>query len=304
MESQTVSVIVVNHNGMRFLEKCLEAVLANEYPAFEVIIVDNGSSDNSREFLVRASSQTSKVKLILNPRNLGPAAARNQAAKAAKGPILAFLDNDTKPDRKWLTYGCESLQDRRIGAIQCKLLLDDGSNRIDSIGSFLSTLGFLVQRVPLGLIEDKGQYNYSTDIFCTKSAGMLVRKDVFDLVGGFDDDYFIFNEEMDLCWRTWLAGYRVIFVPTSTVYHRSGSTQITSPKLIETLLYFHGTKNYIASNFKNQPVLSVAFLHTWVWMCIGISSIMLSRAPRGLLILRAVMWSMRNFKTFMGNRTT
>src|SRR5437879_2007068 len=198
MESQTVSVVVVNHNGMRFLEKCLEAVLANEYPAFEIIIVDNGSSDDSREFLVSASSQTSKVKLILNPKNLGPAVARNQAAKAAKGTILAFLDNDTRPDKKWLTYGCESLQDHRIGAIQCKLLLDDGSNRIDSIGSFLSTLGFLVQRVPLGLIEDKGQYNYSTDIFCTKSAGMIVPKDDFELVAGFDAGYLSYNDVLDL----------------------------------------------------------------------------------------------------------
>ncbi len=303
MESCPVSVIVVNHNGIRFLERCLQGILSNDYSAFEIIIVDNGSSDDSATFLLSASKWTDKLKIILNPENLGPAVARNQAASIANGRILALLDNDTQPDRSWLISGCAALEDRRVGALQCKLLLDDGSNRIDSLGSFLSTLGFLVQRVPLGVVEDRGQYDRPIDIFCTKSAGMLVRKDVFDLVGRFDEDYFIFNEEMDLCWRIWLAGYKVIFVPSSVVYHRSGSTRIISPDSIEFLLYFHGTKNYIASNFKNQPSLTVAFVHTCVWAWIGISFVLLSRATRGVLILRAVTWSMRNFRVFLRKRT-
>lgn len=303
MESHSVSVIVINHNGIQFLGKCLQSILASEYPDFEIIIVDNASSDNSANFLLSASSQTSKLRIILNSKNLGPAAARNQAASIAKGAILAFLDNDTRPDRKWLTYGCRSLEDHQVGAVQCKLLLDDGSNRIDSIGSLLSKLGFLIQRVPLGVIEDKGQYDHPTDIFCTKSAGMIVRRTAFEVVGRFDEDYFIFNEEMDVCWRLWLAGYRVVFVPTSKVYHRSGSTQITSPESIEFLLYFHGTKNYIASNIKNQPDLAVAFLHACVWVGIGMSSILISRATRGLHILKAVIWAMRNLKALLGRRT-
>jgi len=298
-----VSVIIVNHNGRKMLSECLDRVAATDYPDFEIIVVDNGSTDGSQEFLRSFTEQTLRMKTILNARNVGPAAARNQGAKIAEGSLLAFLDNDTKPDRRWLACAVDAFNDCRVGAIQCKLLLDDDSKRFDSIGSYVSALGFLVHRVPLGVIVDSGQYEVACPIFSTKSAAMVMRRMVFETIGGFDESYFIYNEEMDLCWRVWLSGHSVAYVPGSTVYHRSGGTRYTAPNQIDFYRYFHGTKNSIATNVKCQQSMSCAFVHASIWFGLAMASILVGKVKQGVLILRGVLWGMRNLKHLLGKRT-
>ncbi|MGC9203262.1 MAG: glycosyltransferase family 2 protein, partial [Thermoproteota archaeon] len=209
MVSPMVSVIIINYNGKNYLKNCLEHVLASDYDSFEIIVVDNGSKDGSSELVEQIANRTDrKIILLTNPTNIGLGKAQNQATKLASGKIFAFLDNDTKPDSKWLREAVKLFENPRIGAVQCKLLLDGKDGVIDSIGSYLG-VGFLVHRVPPSRVKDTSQFSNVDEIFSTKGAAMLVRKKVFEEIGGFDPDYFLYEEEMDLCWRIWLAGYKI-----------------------------------------------------------------------------------------------
>jgi GT2 family glycosyltransferase len=237
--------------------------------------------------------------------NVGPAKARNQASNLARGSLLAFLDNDTKPDPLWLKEAVQEFKQDDIGAIQCKLLLSGHDNLIDSIGCFLGDFGFLVQRVPLGKVKDEGQFENKIDIFSTKSAGMLIRKRVFEDAGGFDPDYFIYNEESDLCWRVWLRGYRIIYVPTSIVYHESGTTKKVMPRQYSYLLYYHGSKNYILTVLKNvdsKNFLKTSMLHVMAWLAISIWMIFRGRPIVGKYILQGILWNLKHMKSTMMKR--
>jgi len=298
-----VSIVIVNFNGKKYLKTCVENVLKTKYEPFEVIVVDNGSSDGSAEFIRGAakSRRSSRcIKFIINPRNVGPANARNQASNLARGSLLAFLDNDTKPDPNWLKKAVELFRDPEIGAVQCKIILDD-RDVIDSIGSYLGSLGFLVQRVPLGQIRDMGQFSGVTDIFSTKSAGMLIKKEAFFEVGRFDPSYFIYNEEMDLCWRLWLHGYKVVFCPCSIVYHKSGTTKLIAPNIFNYLLYFHGTKNYIQTVFKNGSK-KMLFSHVICWFGTLFFMIAKKKIKESLFIIKGIIWNLKNFRQLILKR--
>jgi len=247
------SIIIVNFNGRNYLSNCLKSILKNNFPDFEIIIADNHSGDNSVNFIKKKfSGHLGKIKIIELKDNFGPAFARNQAVKQSKGEILAFLDNDTEVDKNWLTAANkEFLKDKRLGCIQAKLLLLNEKNKFDYAGDYLNQFGLLSHRATYKDI-DVSQFNQKAIIFAAKSAGMFIRKSTFKKIGGFDNDYFIYMEETDLCWRSWLLGYKTIYLPSSIVYHGfSGSFKILNNNLAVYNLRFHGTKNYILTNLKN-----------------------------------------------------
>ncbi|MEM3449186.1 MAG: glycosyltransferase family 2 protein [Nitrososphaerota archaeon] len=306
MTDPLISVIIVNYNGKNYLKECLKHVLASDYDRFEIIVVDNGSTDSSPELVREIMRKTDKpLKLLVNPFNVGPAKARNQAADLAVGELLAFLDNDTRPDPGWLKEAVNLLKDPKIGALQCKLILDRDDKLLDSIGAYLGSFGFLVQKVPPGKVRDVGQFNEVTDIFSTKSAGMLIRKTLFDKIGRFDPDYFIYNEEMDLCWRVWTAGYKVVFAPNSVVYHNSGSTRRVAAEIADELLYFHGIKNYLLTVLKNvdsNAFLKTVIPHMVAWLAISILMTFRKRPIISYYILRGILWNLRHMKITMKKR--
>ena len=253
INKKMVSIIIVNFNGKTFLNNCLKSIFKNNYKNFEIIIVDNHSSDNSIVFIKKQFSiYAKKIKIIELKNNFGPAYARNQGVKQAKGKIIAFLDNDTEVDNNWISKANKEFEnDKNIGCIQSKLLLLDEKNKFDYAGDFLNQFGLLSHRATYKDI-DAGQFNQKAIIFAAKSAGMFIRKKVFDQIDGFDNDYFIYMEETDLCWRSWLAGYKTLYCPNSVVYHGfSGSFKLLSSKLATYNLRFHGTKNYILTIIKN-----------------------------------------------------
>ena len=115
----TVSIIIANYNGEKYLPKCLKSVLDTDYKHFELILVDDGSSDNSITIIKKYSAKDKRINLIKNERNMGAAASRNRAARYAKGDLLIFLDNDTEVDKFWLNDMIKVLRsNRKIGACQ------------------------------------------------------------------------------------------------------------------------------------------------------------------------------------------
>lgn len=289
-----VSVVIVNYNGKKYLLNCLKGIFANKYSNYEVIVVDNGSTDGSVEEIKKKYGRRKNFQVLELKENFGPAYARNRGAEKAQGKYLAFLDNDTLPEKNWLIPLVEAMErDKSIGACQCKLLLMRERHRIDYVGDYLSQFGFLVQRVQGGE-KDIGQADERVEILSAKSAAMIISKEAFQKAGGFDEDYFIYLEETDLGWRTWLVGYRIIFIPESVVYHEFGTSQTILGERQNYLVKFHGTKNYITTNFKNLGtvnLIKILPIHIFLW--IGIAGWMALKRNfyESALIFKGIFWN-------------
>lgn len=295
-----ISIIAVNHNGRAFILKCLETVLGTNYPNFEVIVVDNASTDGSVEKIRKIFGKNPKLKLFLNNKNEGPSRARNAGAKRTKGKYLIFLDGDTevtKDSFKHLIHALET--DPTIGAAQAKLLLKK-NNRIDSCGHFLTFFGFPYE---VGVGEtDRGQYDNLVEIFGAKSAAMIVRRDAFRKCEGFDTDYFIYGEETDLCWRIWLAGYRIVLVPSALVYHHLGGT--LSKQSRYRVVYEgakNGTKNLI-KNLEPWNLVKILPLYILSWLVVFINFFLKGRFSEGIWVLRGLVWNIGHLRSTLKDR--
>jgi len=234
-EEPLVSVIIVNYDGRKFLEECLPSLMKVDYDNIEIILVDNNSTDDSIEFVKRTFP---KIIIIKLDGNYGFAEPNNIGAKNARGDFLLFLNNDTMVEQSFITEMINVVKkDSKIAICQSLLLKPDG--KVDSSGDFVDTLGRAYS------LKDR-PYNIRR-ILSARGASMLIRKKIFNELGGFDKNFFASFEDVDLGWRAWLAGYIVILVPTSIVYHKSGKTiqKLTSE------VQFHGVKNTITLRFTN-----------------------------------------------------
>ncbi|MDZ7587058.1 MAG: glycosyltransferase family 2 protein [Patescibacteria group bacterium] len=185
--------------------------------------------------------------IVVNGTN--PSWARNQGAKKAKGKYLVFLDNDTLVKKGWLDKVVKFMdQHPKVGAGQLKLLRV-GSNKYDSAGDLITSSGFLAERAREA--EDKGQFDMADKIFSGKGAAMLVRKDVFAKIGGFDESYVYYWEEPDLFWRVWQSGYEVRFLWMGTVYHAYGTKFKPIPKIPAEKQVYLACRNHLITILKN-----------------------------------------------------
>lgn len=208
-----VSVVTVNWNGRSHLEALLPSVLALR-PS-EVIVVDNGSRDGSVEFL---RTRFPEVRLLVNDRNRGFAEPNNLAAQEAQGSTLAFINNDMRCHPDWLEAGLEGLES---AACVASRILNWEGDRIDYNGGSLQYLGYALQ-MDMGVLLDRVTRREKVLFPC--GGAMLIDRDTFLKVGGFDPDFFAIFEDVDLGWRLWLAGYEVHLRPDSLVYHRGHGT--------------------------------------------------------------------------------
>lgn len=284
MKSQQplVSIIIVNWNGGEVFKQCLKSLYKIDYPNWELIVVDNGSTDGSDSFI--------KSQVIHNNKNVGFAKANNQGYRLAKGKYILLLNNDTKVESDFLTRMVEKMEgDRSLGVIQPKILLMDKKGYLDNAGSYFTRIGFLehwgfMQKDGLGFSKEK-------EIFSAKGACMLIRKEVIKRVGLFDADFVSYFEESDFCWRVWLAGFRVIFYPQVKIYHKLG---FTIRRLDVLNLNYHYYKNRICSLIKNlggENLFTVLTAH--ILISLGIMVVFLVRFhPRtALLIVKALGWN-------------
>ncbi|MEW6667850.1 MAG: glycosyltransferase family 2 protein [Thermodesulfobacteriota bacterium] len=241
-----VSVIIVNLNGRGHLPECLESLMATEAGKQEIVLVDNGSLDDSCSYVTDTYPH---VKLISLSRNHGFAEANNIGASAAAGAYLVFLNNDTAVTPGWLDPLLSVLVlHPRIGVAGSKLLFYGMRERVNSAGADLMFSG---GGYDVGFMDfDSTRYNSPALKGAVCGAAMMVRKAEFLSLGGFDPRYFMYFEDVDLCWRYWLKGYLVAYLPSSVVYHKfggsAGSTR-DSP-----LRVFYGTRNSLLNVLKNR----------------------------------------------------
>lgn len=219
-----VSVVIVNYNGFEYVRNCVTSLLHSKYPFYEIIIVDNGSTDDSVS-RIKSKFEEHKDRIVILdlPNNLGFAVGNRIGANKAVGEYILFLNSDTKVEPSSLSELVNVMDtDPSIGVAQAKLLLMDKPDTFDSAGMTLSVFGV---GPPRGWNEkDIGQYNQMDEISYAKGAAMIVRKEIWNSLGGFDPLFFVYSEESDFCWRVWLSGYRVVFAPSATVYHVGAAT--------------------------------------------------------------------------------
>ena len=242
MSSPKVSVIIVNYNGKELLKKCLESLFKVNYKNFEVILVENNSTDGTVEFITKNYPSIIIIKLDSNK---GFAEPNNIGSKIANGEYLLFLNNDTVVTPDFISKMIKVTEnDNKIGICQSLLLKPDGS--IDSSGDFIDKLGIVY--------NSKTKTDEIREIFSARGASMLIRKKIFEKLERFDEKFYVSFEDVDLGWRTWIMGYRVVLVPSSIVYHKSGSTV----ESLKPIIAFHGFKNQISmkiTNFESKLIL-------------------------------------------------
>jgi hypothetical protein len=208
------SLIIVNYNGREDVDRCLQSLQEDRDSDYELILVDNASSDGSAEYVAAHYPQ---VRLIRSESNLGFGAGNNLGAAQARGEYLAFLNPDTTVEPGWLDALISTLEsDPGIGLATSKILQMDNPGKVSGCGNEVHCSGLALGR---GMGMDHELFSEGEDLAAISGAAFASRKDVFESVGGFDGDFFMYVEDTDLSFRTRLAGFRIVLVPDSVVYH-------------------------------------------------------------------------------------
>ena len=223
----SVSIVIPHWNNVEVLSECLESISATDFDNFETIVVDNASIDNSVEWV---RSNYPNVKLIENDKNYGYAGGCNIGAEAASGDFLIFLNNDTVQEKDWISNLIKTINsDDKIAAVQPKILNYYNRNVFDYAGGSGGHMDIYCFPFARGRIfsfqeNDEGQYNNKEKCFWSSGTCFMVRRELFQKSGGFDESFFAHMEEIDLCWRLYAMGFEVWVEPDSVVYHKNALT--------------------------------------------------------------------------------
>ena len=208
------SLIIVNYNGRGYLERCLQSLFRSLQAGDQVILVDNASADGSADGL---EERYPDIEVLRSPKNLGFAAGCNLGASLARGEYLVFLNPDTVVEPGWLEPLVAALQsDPWIGLATPKILLLAQPDRINTAGNDIHLTGLTLCR---GAGLDRGALSEPAELSAVSGAAFIIRRQLFEALGGFDPDFFMYMEDTDLSWRARLSGYRCLYVPDSLVYH-------------------------------------------------------------------------------------
>lgn len=291
-----LSILVLNWNGEIWLDRCIQSILMQSSQEFEIIAIDNNSSDKSRSIILKYP----RVQLIALQSNLGYAGAYNVACKMARGEWLLLLNNDTKLEQNFVAEFTSVVQGDVSADILAPRIRDYEGREEGVCGVGMDIFGYP------GFV-DAG----SPMIFYADGCALIIRKQVFYKLNGFDSEYFIFYEDVDLCWRARLREFIIEPAPSLTVYHYGGgimgglgdssTTIITSEKR-----RFLGEKNRISNVIRNYSIKNLIWI---VPVMIAINSItilvLLSGGQKTIAfaMFKAWMWHARNVKLTLARRS-
>jgi GT2 family glycosyltransferase len=281
------SIIVVTWNGLDHLKNFLPSVLKTTYDQFEVIIADNASSDGTKEWIEKHAPE---CRVVSYDRNHGYCGGNNKAVPFAKGDILLFLNNDVRVEPDWLDHLNASFQRPETGVVQPKLrshLQPDYFEYAGAAGGYIDWLGYPFCRGRLfeHVEKDTGQYDDETSVFWASGAALAIRKQIFTVLGGFNEDFEFHMEEIDLCWRVWHSGMQVCYQPMSTVYHLGGgSLPMESPRKV--YYNYRNSLLMLTINLKTKWIPKI-FLRLCLDGIAGIRSLMQFKPKETLAIIQA-----------------
>jgi GT2 family glycosyltransferase len=265
------SIIIVSWNALHHLQTFLPSIAASHYPDFEIILADNASTDDSRQWVAR---HYPSVKIVTFDHNYGYCGGNNRAAPYADGDILLFLNNDVKVDPDWLPPLAKYFEEHeQTAAVQPKIRSYQEPDKFEyagAAGGFIDRYGypFCRGRIFDTIEKDEGQFEESANIFWASGAAFAIRHEVFREMGGFDEAFEFHMEEIDLCWRLWNQGYTVAYCPDSVVYHvGGGSLPMHSPRKL-----YYNYRNSLMMLWKNYSTSSL-FLRFPIRMMLDLTAL-------------------------------
>lgn len=218
-----VAIVVLNWNGIKDTLSCLNSLQKQSYKNFNIIVVDNGSNDESRSLLMRYNLKHKNTFVIYNTKNLGFAGGVNTGIKYALDngfEYIALFNNDAISDKNWLQGLVDSIQPKEIG-ISTGLLLRENGKTIDSTGDWYSIWGL---PFPRDRNNSTSKAAKSGVVFGATGGASLYKSELFKTIGLFDEDFFAYYEDVDISFRAQLAGWSVVYEPKSVAYHKQGAT--------------------------------------------------------------------------------
>lgn len=248
-----VSIIIPNWNGKELLKDSLESLKGQDA---EIILVDNGSTDDSINYV---SINFPKVKIVKLNKNFGFAKAINEGVKASQAEYVILLNNDTAADKDFIKKLVECADKHpEVVSVNPKLLNFYERKKIDGVGILINEVG---QARSIGWQEeDRGQYNKEEYILGATGGASLFRRKEFIKLGGFDEDYFMYSEEVDFAFRAQFAGFKSIYCPKAIVYHKHKATSKKLPAKIE----YWQFRNMTITIIKDFP--SFVIFKKWRWL--------------------------------------
>lgn len=241
-----VSVIVLNWNGKKWLEQCLKSLSKITYPKVEIMVVNNGSTDDSGEFIRK---HYPKVRLVELEKNIGFAGANNLGVRQAKGMYVVLLNNDTTVTPGFIEPLLNDLEkNEEVGAVQPQIRSMIDKSLLDSVGSYLTSTGYLYH-FGYGQPYKEEIYSHPLKAYSIKGACMMMRRREYLALGGLDESFICYVEETDLCHRVWLSGKSVIYEPRSVIYHYGGRDMSVMTKSEVTI--YRNFRNRMTLFFKN-----------------------------------------------------
>ncbi|KKU10931.1 MAG: putative glycosyltransferase [Candidatus Woesebacteria bacterium GW2011_GWB1_45_5] len=292
-----VSVIITNWNGGELYKKCIKSLSEIDYPKWELVVVDDASTDDSFKTPLPKSS-----KLIINKKNVNFARANNIGYGYAKGKYILLLNNDTLVPRDFLTNMTERMEaDSNIGVLQPKIRLMDSPGYLDNAGSFMTRIGFL-HHWGFGR-KDSEEFDKEKEIFSAKGACMLIRNEIIKKSGLFDEDYISYFEETDFCWRILLMGYKVLYYPGTEILHKVG---FTTKRINVLQINYNSYKNRIATLIKNLGFFNLTFIlpaHLVVSCGIAAAFALKGQFNNSFMIIRAIWWNIVNLQKTLSKRS-
>lgn len=251
MEAVKVTVLIVNWNGKHLLGPCLGALQQQTYPAHQIIVVDNGSSDGSLDFL--RTLDIPQLQLLPLKHNTGFSGGNNAAWPVINGEILALLNNDTQVDPAWIAEAVPLFQDPEIGMVACKSLRLEDPGTLDKAGHLIYPDGLNRGR-GTGL-PDGPPFDTVAEVLWPDGGAGFYRRTMLDDIGFFDDAFFLYGEDAELGLRARWAGYRCLYQPASRLLHHHSATlgRGASQKI------YYIERNRVRVLFKTFP-------WSWIWV--------------------------------------
>ncbi len=246
----SVSIVIVNFNGQEFLRQCLRTLLNTNYPNCDIVVVDNASTDGSVDAIESSFGSDSRIKIVKNRENVGHSEGCNIGARMTEGRYIVFLDSDIEFEAEdWLWELVKVMEnDGSVGLAQAKIVLGEDKRCLDCVCVAVDALGTWAANY--GSKEEKLKENF--EILAASAGCCIVRREVFNQAGGFDADYFIYDDDTDLSLRVRLLGYRILFVPSAVVIHRGGVLRGVSGRML-----YYSSKNRLYTVLKNYELRNV-----------------------------------------------
>jgi len=289
MNSSPVDIIICTHNNEEIIEKCLDHVMALKYENKKCIIIDDVSTDRTVEVI----NQTHPgVRIIQKKERSGPSVSRNIAIKNSSSNYLLFLDSDVFVEPYFLYNLMEAMGNThiRVSIFGGKLLLPNET--IDSVGGEITKIGVGFDR---GHGKSENEYKDRMEVMYIPSAAILIRREVFDKIGLFDETYFYGHEDTDFCWRAHIAGFKAYYEPSAIAHHSKNTTV----KNMQNYIYYYGVRNRIRSMLKNHQPFNL-LLYGSLYKLYLFADILIRSHKKEKI--KALFWNFKNIKSTLKER--